>query len=157
MSMNFVNIIEAQVTVNYFLKDRIEDKLKQEFKNKILAKQALSEKITEWQTKGYIEVSVDSIIENDKELKAYILLGKKYVWTNLKITDSIQKILDEYNINYPQNSKQSINQIIDIPKQILRQQRAGPINKKVNKKRKEARIKRKQYLLNKKIKHHNLN
>lgn len=38
------------------------------------------------------------------------------------------------------------------PKQILRQQRAGPINKKVNKKRKEARIKRKQYLLNKKIK-----
>jgi hypothetical protein len=38
------------------------------------------------------------------------------------------------------------------PKQILRQQQAGSTNKKRNKKRKEARIKRKQYLLNKKIK-----
>ena len=38
------------------------------------------------------------------------------------------------------------------PKQILRQQHALPINKKVNKKTKEYRKKRKQYLLNKKIK-----
>jgi hypothetical protein len=38
------------------------------------------------------------------------------------------------------------------PKQILRQQHAGPINKKVNKKTKEYKKKRKQYLLNKKIK-----
>jgi len=40
------------------------------------------------------------------------------------------------------------------PKQILRQQQAGPINKKVNKKTKEYRKKRKQYLFNKKHRTH---
>jgi hypothetical protein len=42
----------------------------------------------------------------------------------------------------------------NIPKQVLRQQYAGLVNKKINKKTKEQRIKRKQYLFNKKHRTH---
>jgi hypothetical protein len=49
---------------------------------------------------------------------------------------------------------ETLTSLDTVPKQILRQKGAGSVNKKINKKTKEYRIKRKQYLFNKKHRTH---
>lgn len=48
-----------------------------------------------WRKQGFLEVSVDSLVENQSQLKAWIHLGPKYSWGSLVLDSSLQSLVAE--------------------------------------------------------------
>ena len=114
-------MIYSQVTLNYIIKDtnKIYIKNNVQFKTIDLAKQRLSTNLSEWQSKGYITSSVDSLVIAKDTINAYTHIGKKYYWKSLIVNDTINQIIQSLIPNYDDQNVNNVLNQYNIPQILL--------------------------------------
>lgn len=60
--------------------------------------------LPKWREKGFLEVSVDSLIENQSTTKAWIHLGPQYTWGRILLDSALESLSTE--MNHPLSLKQ---------------------------------------------------
>ncbi len=87
----------------------------QEFSDKEACKVYLKDEfLPAWRKKGFLEVSVDSLYENQTTLKAWIHIGPQYAWGSLHLDSNFNALLtaDNQSFNVKQGEVLSIEKLI---------------------------------------------
>lgn len=107
----FTEAKAQQIKLELVYNDKVSDVQRQasgilqEFPDKESCKVYLKEEfLPAWRKKGFLEVSVDSLSENQSTIKAWIYFGPQYAWGSLYLDSSFDGLLT--TVNQPFNIKQ---------------------------------------------------
>jgi outer membrane protein assembly factor BamA len=72
--------------------------------------------VPEWRKKGFLEVSIDSLSEEQSSAKAWIHLGPRYAWGTLLLDSSLQALSTSFDAPFQvkQGEVLSIDQLISL-------------------------------------------